>query len=318
MAVSVHGIALAAPSSPSSPATVGCGSGGCGGNFYGANINWIVTATSHWPQAAGNWCGVANIQAIDIYDWIKYDGNSNPSGSDQQSIANMLNSSSAVSPWGQAHTVPGDPGPAFVADIAADGGTDPRAIAWGAWNVSPNGYYYHNWIYRTTNTTATYDFASDFGPANGVNDPISVTINTGEHSFIVDGVWASSDPSAGGETIYDIDTWDPSVGEPNTNSYNSANPEAWSLYDWLNYQYPHGSVLWSTGYYTGNGYDPDPSTNPGYYVGSFPNFGDQHYHWNGYYVTIEQDYVTACQASPNIAYSEDGSPAPYNGAQYCP
>ncbi|MGH2487988.1 MAG: hypothetical protein ACRDHE_18465, partial [Ktedonobacterales bacterium] len=112
-------------------------------------------------------------------------------------MAALLNSSQAVSPWGKAAPGDGGPGPAFVGDIAADGGTDPRALSWAAYTITPGGYYFHNWIYATGanfpgNQTATYDFGSDFGSYRGLNDPMSVTVKYGKHSFVIGGVWASS------------------------------------------------------------------------------------------------------------------------------
>ncbi len=184
-------------------------------------------------------------------------------------------------------------------------------MTWGAWDVTPLGYYFHNWIYRTGNQTATNDFSSDFGPAHGVNNPFIVVINKGLHAFVVDGVWAPTDPSAnwGSETA--ISTWDPFAGRNGQYPYNSWKNEAWSTYDWL-----HTSFLWQQPYYTGNGYDPDPvTTNKPYYVPPFPNFDEQRWHWNTYYVTVEQDTITSCSASPNYAFDEHGNFSAYNGYQ---
>ncbi len=36
--------------------------------FYGSNLSWMSTATSDWFQKYGNWCGVANVRAIQRYD----------------------------------------------------------------------------------------------------------------------------------------------------------------------------------------------------------------------------------------------------------
>src|SRR5579859_3716332 len=185
MSLAFSGRALGSPlpsSSAESPRVPPCSY--CGNDlFYGANQSWMSTAISKsaWPQKQGNWCGVANIIAINWYDQIKTFGtNVSPTWQTQQSISNLLNTQSAISPWGQATRVDSTH-PAFVADIAADGGTDPRSIAWAAWEVTPNGFYFHNWDYDTSNTSAIYYFSSDFGPAHGLNDPISVTINEGAH-----------------------------------------------------------------------------------------------------------------------------------------
>lgn len=301
---------------PLPPAVPTC-PGGCGGDsFYGANQGMMSTAFNKgdWPQQHGNWCGVANIELINWYDQIKTFGNNVfPTWQTQQEIANLLNTSSATSPWGQA-TCKDSTHPAFVADIAADGGTDPRSISWGLWTVTPNGFYFHNWVYDTSNVTATYDFASDFGPAHGLNDPISVTIDVGKHSFVVDGVYATSDPSAGGEVVDGIDTWDPAVAS-GFGQYNSTIQEVWSTSDWWNKQYSSGSVLWKNPYNTNNSFgDPEPSTTSNNYYNA-PPLG---VHWNNQYVTIEQDLVTRCNASPDIAYNQNGAEVPHNGSAYCP
>ncbi|MGH2486934.1 MAG: hypothetical protein ACRDHE_13065, partial [Ktedonobacterales bacterium] len=141
-----------------------------------------------FQEHQGNWCGIANIWAIALYDWKKYNGGVPPDDS-QESIEAKLNSAGDTSPWGRAVSGSGSqhgPGPYLTADIAADGGTDPFAVNEGAYQETPPDYYFHNWIYRTNSTTATYDFGSDFGSKNGVNDPISVMINGGAHSFIID------------------------------------------------------------------------------------------------------------------------------------
>lgn len=322
------GQAFARPKPPAlpTPAVICTTCGGGADGFFGSNQTWMNNATATWPQAAGNWCGIADIQAIEKYAYLK------STGSDatipypyQSNIAALLNSSAAISPWGQAH-VDGTRTAGFKADIAADGGLDPRGAAWGAWDVTPNGYYFHNYIYSFSHTgndpyggnAATYAFGSDYGPAHGLNNPIIVAINQGEHLFLIDGVYATSDPSAGGETIDFVDTWDPSYGEA-AHPYNNNYQEAWSIDDWLNIQITSNSgYLWKYPYSkTANqGYDPEPNTTPGYYdapTGAVPN------HWNGYYVTIEQDLVTRCQASPNIAYNQSGNEVAYNnGTQYCP
>ncbi|WIG61377.1 MAG: hypothetical protein OJF49_004125 [Ktedonobacterales bacterium] len=336
---------FSAHAQPSVPCIAGTDTG-CptSGNWYGSSLDWMITATNDWFQKKDFWCGVAVIQAMERYDWLKYDGNASPTYESQYSLGyntanhdpynGLLNTSAAISPWGQADPGLNGPGPKFVADIAADGGLDPRGLAWGIWDVTPNGYYFHNWIYETGNTTAgaksaTNDFAADYGPHNGLNDPIAVAINTGMHFFVIDGVWASSDPSAGGDTLYDIDTWDPWLNQAGasfdgTYPYNTSINEVWSLSDWLGQTNQGPTWMWQNPYNTANKYDPDPSTglfgHPGspYYDQPLPAPNNQTGHWNTYWVTIEQDEVTSCQASPNIAYDQNGNPSPHNGVVYCP
>lgn len=200
------------------------------GNFYGARNDWMHTATNLWPQILDYYCGITNIQAIIRYDYQK--AGQTPPVYHQSDIANQLNLPYAVSPWGTPS------GSVFQADISLDGGTDPRSIAWGAYTLTPAGYIYHNYIYSNGNSAATYSLAVDFGShvAQQPNIPISITIDQGAHSFIVSGVYASSDPSSSA-TIYDIVTWDPWLG-PNNNPppgfgkiYNTTQNQVWSLTD---------------------------------------------------------------------------------------
>jgi hypothetical protein len=269
----------------------------------------MLKATNDWYQHQGNWCGIANIRAIQVYDWLYYNGGSPQWDNSQEAIHNRLNSYS--SPWGHG------PGGYVFSDIAADGGTDPHSIAYGAWydtplSTSSQPYWFHNWIYRTSSTTATYDFATDFG-RNTVshNDPISVTIDGGFHSFVVDGVWATSDPSYPGATIHSIDTWDPWLNHANqsvdgTHPYNQTENQVWSLYDWTTKR-----VMWGQGYNTHNGFDPDPDTPNHYYVPPFPSYNVP-YHWNTYFITIEQDRINDASTSHDYAIDQNGHLAPHN------
>src|SRR5437667_510488 len=116
--------------------------------FFGSSHSWMYTATNDWYQHQGNWCGIANIRAIQIYDWL-YNGKSPQWDNSQEAIHNRLNSN--ISPWGRG-------GGYVTANISRDFGTDPRSIAYGAWYESPPGsssphYWFHNWIYRTDSTT---------------------------------------------------------------------------------------------------------------------------------------------------------------------
>ena len=43
-------------------------------SFYGSKHSRIYTATNDWYQHQGNWCGIANIRAIQVYDWLYYNG----------------------------------------------------------------------------------------------------------------------------------------------------------------------------------------------------------------------------------------------------
>jgi len=307
-------LSLVAPgrvnAAPHTTNTSGCPGGSCPGTFYGASPTRMKGSIWDEQEQYGNWCGIANIAVISNYDWLQYN-NGYPPYLSQQQIHDLLNSPSRVSPWGTAVSGSGrqyGPGPYLTADISADGGTDPHSISVGLYLNTPPGYYFHNWIYRTSATTATYDFGSDYGPSNGVNDPISVTINGGAHSFVIDGVWANYDPSdpLHGKTIYYIDTWDPWLNGNNQPFdghyyYNTTQNEAWSLTDWTSL-----SKFWGQGYNPYNGYDPEPNTTGGNYYNSPPLSA----HWGGYFVTIEQDNTSA--TSDDYAFDQNGNLAPHN------
>jgi len=304
----------AAPTTSTGIFSKSCRPNACQGTFYGARNDWMQQVMQR--QQYDYYCGVVNILAMDLYDFKKY--GQNPTYSNQNAIAGLLNNQyiDAISPWGYG-------GGKFDADISGDTGTDPRAIAFGTYTATPPYYYYHNYIYNTSSDYATHQFAPDFG-ANSTqqpNIPISVTINQGEHSFIVDGVYAASDPSYGGGTIYGISTWDPWLNSSdqafNGNKYyNQTQNEVWSLSDWeggtINPNGPFGGpvYLWAKTYsHSANGgYDPDPSTPINYYNHPVPTAST--YHWTGYWITIEWDEVTAY--TEDIALGANFQPVPHN------
>jgi len=276
-------------------------------NFYGSNGNWMYTATSDWYQQQGNWCGIASIRAIQVYDWLYYNRGKPQWDNSQSAIHNRLNS--YTSPWG--------PGGGYVtSDISRDFGTDPHAVAYGAWYDTPistqsQPYWFHNWIYRTSALTATADFSTDFGSnTRSHNDPITVMIDGGYHSFVISGVYATSDPSRGG-TVKSIQTWDPWLNHANkspngTHPYNQTEEQVWSVTDWITKR-----TMFGQPYNTNNGSDPEPDTPNHYYVPPFPSRNVLH-HWNTYYVTVEQDYISTDIYSADIAIDQNGNPAPHN------
>lgn len=284
----------------------------CRGTFFGANHGWMLTATQDWYQHGDYWCGIANIHAIQIYDWLYYNHGRPGWDNSQEAIYARLDTSGAISPWGYG-------GGYVLANISRDTGTDPRAIAFGTWYETPpttskGSYLFHNWIYNTSSTTATYDFSTDFGVHTvSHNDPISVTVDQGGHSFVVDGVFASADPSLHHPTIYGIDTWDPWLNRSNQPRiigirYNTYQNQVWSMADWTT-----NPILWGKPYSTNYGNDPDPTKPPltsNYYVAPFRyNTGPAH-HWLGLYVTIEQDRVGS--VNENYALNQLGQLAAHN------
>lgn len=295
-----------------------CSSAGisCTPTFYGSYQPWMLSATSDWYQHRDFWCGISNIHAIQVYDWLTYNGGQPPQDNSQEAIYARLNdthTSGVISPWGYG-------GGYVKSDISRDTGTDPRALAFGLRYETPptstmerrKTYLFHNWIYRTDSTTATYAFSSDFGQNTlSYNDPISATVDRGGHSFVVDGVWSSSDPSAGNTTIAAVDTWDPWLNRNNQPRisgilYNQFQNQVWSLYDWTT-----NPRLWGQPYTTNYGNDPDPTSPPltsNYYVPPFPHAIT--HHWINSYITIEQDRIAALDY--NMALDQNGHLVPHN------
>ncbi len=282
---------------------------------YEADVNTLNTALNsnhaNWPQKNGNWCGVANIAAINDYDYLINGIDNQNKYPDQYSVANMLNGTisgqpSPISPWGSISGTP-----AFKANISKDGGTDPRSIAWGLYTVTPNNFFFHNYIYPGSNGVdhAVRNFASDFGPYNGLNDPISVTINGGQHSVVISGVIANEDPSydPNGVILQKVHIWDPWFGFNGTTPYNTTGRDQWwYVSDFESAQnYPQ---WWGQTYNTSNGYDPEPSTTGSNYYNAPP----LSHHWGGNYITIEQDRVVWTTYTENIALDNLGNPVPHN------
>ncbi len=157
--------------------------------FFGSKNSWMYTATNDWYQQQGNWCGVASIRAIQVYDWLYYNGGNPQWDNSQTGVYDRLNS--YTSPWGRG-------GGYVTSNISGDFGTDPHSVAYGAWYETPPStqtqpYWFHNWIYGTSALTATSDFSRDFGsiPAISHKDPITVMTDGGYHSFVISGVYAT-------------------------------------------------------------------------------------------------------------------------------
>ena len=141
--------------------------------------------------------------------------------------------------------------------------------------------------------------------------------------MVVGGVKADRDPSVDptNALIYWIDVWDPWYGNTaygSPQAYNSTGVEQWqSMSDWTSM-----TKWWGQGYNTSNGYDPEPDTGTGNYYNTTsstsPNPGTLGYHWNGQYVTIEQDTISPSTYNENIALNNVGQPVPYTcGTAIC-
>jgi len=148
---------------------------------YGADPTQTHNAVlaAAWPQQNGNWCGVATVSAI-----ANYQGHA----VSQASVASYLNSSASKSEWGTAPHTASVAGPGFVADIAGDFGTDPRALAAGL--SAQAGGDYHERVDLVSATDATNHLAADVAQSQ---QPISVIVDHGFHSVLVAAVFATAD-----------------------------------------------------------------------------------------------------------------------------
>ncbi len=281
------------------------------GAFYGVNEGTLRIAAADWPQKQSNWCGVANIELIANYTYQVASGNADYypfAAGGQQRIANDLNSPAGVSQWGTAPS--NGIGPGFKADIAADGGTDPRSIAWGILYESAAGQYlhvsrpgyvapkwatraysYHNVIYHTNVTYAVGGLARML---EQYHLPVSATIAHGLHSDVVSGVYSNNDPIASYPADVDaVNTWDPGVNSP-WGGYQSAQTVTWNYYT-----FNTNADMWGTPYSSNNGYDPDPS------VGIYTPNTTYPRHWIGYLTDIGPD--SQINLSPDFALDENGN-----------
>src|SRR6266480_4290542 len=92
-------------------------------SFYGSNHSWMYTATNDWYQHQGNWCGIAKIRAVQVYDWLYYNGRAPQWDTYQDAIHHALNS--ITSPWAPE-------GRYVQPTLSHDFGTDPHALPHGA------------------------------------------------------------------------------------------------------------------------------------------------------------------------------------------
>lgn len=281
------------------------------GSFYGANEGWAAQAASDWPQHDPNWCGVANIEMIANYTYqlAANNGNTYPFRSGgQAAIAKDLNSANGVSIWGTAPRT--SFGPGFAADIAADGGTDPRSIAWGIAYESASGSYWRQWSQRSAGsgsplgTPPSYTFhnviyhvsagsavASLARTLRRYHIPVSVTMAHGLHSDVVTGVYATNDPvTSYPANVTALNVWDPAVGTP-SGGYQSSREVTWDAFTFETNQ-----NFWGSGYNLNGGYDPDPTQ--GIYT---PNSTYPH-HWITFLTDIEPDNQVS--VSPDMALDE--------------
>ena len=132
--------AYAAPASSPAPATVSA----LTLNFYGGDSARTNNAiASVWPQYNGAYCGVETAIAMVNYDDAVHGVGMRFAGRGAQSSVASANQRSGASRWGYA--TPTNPY-GGITDIAPDFGTDPRSIAYMAYNYTPNNTFYHDYI----------------------------------------------------------------------------------------------------------------------------------------------------------------------------
>ncbi|WIG60803.1 MAG: hypothetical protein OJF49_003551 [Ktedonobacterales bacterium] len=278
--------------------------------WYGARTSWVGTATSEWPQRDANWCGPAAIEAAANYTYQLATNNQNNipfNSGGQQRIANDLNSALATSIWGTPAW--NGIGPGFNADIANDGGTDPRGMAWGIeyesaygwyWRFLHNGgdpklalhvpiYAFHNVIYHNDVTHAVGGLARTL---EEYSQPVVVTVAHGLHFDVIAGVYSYNDPITSYPADVDaVDVWDPAVGSP-SGGYQSAREVLWT-----NWTFNTDVHMWGSTYSSNSGYDPDPS------VGIYTPNTDYPAHWIGYRTDFEIDHLI--NVLPDYAVDEN-------------
>lgn len=248
---------------------------------YGATDAAVQTATNNagWPQQENNWCGVASIAAT-----AQFDGKAVT----QTDVANYLHNSSSESQWGTPAPVGGVP--PFVADIAADGGTDPRAMAAGLNNAT--GQTYHQWVGFFGAYDATMHLVQDIARTQ---QPIDVIVTHGQHIVLVSAVYATDNPLTDPASVTALVVWDPGYGLPNGNIQN-ARMVVVSLNTWL-----YNSLYWgspySPNYFGSIPYDPDPSVGPYSYN---PAQGANAHLWIGHYVYLHPDTTGDASLGVNV------------------
>lgn len=284
------------------------------GTFYGVNQSWLATAAQDWPQKDPNWCGVANVELIANYGYqvaVNNAGYFPFHAGGQQTIFNDMNSDAAISQWGYAIPGPNDTKASGIkADIALDGGTDPRAIAWGILYESPAGVYLHTsrpgymLPFGATRSYSYHDviYHGDVSHAVGglaralerYHLPVSVTMAHGLHSDVVSGVYATNDPIGSyPANVVAVNAWDPAVGTAG-GGYQSAR-----MVTWDNYTFNTDPNMWGSPYSANSGYDPDPS------VGIYTPTAQYPHHWITFLTDIEPDNKSG--VSVDFALDENGN-----------
>nr|MBA2678579.1 hypothetical protein [Ktedonobacteraceae bacterium] len=248
-----------------------------------------------WPQSQGNYCFLADVQALTNYeDWkdgiaIRY-----PHQSGQENI--RADMGDGVVPSG------GSSNYKFTkANISADFGGDPRAQAWGAYTETPGYRYYHQYIYHNGVDGASFGLAKGVASthSHGGNSPEIALVDSARHSVVVAGEWSYGNPVSVSQAaimsfaVYN--SWDESVFP----YINGAYYEQVSYSNWTTgvSSLPRGQHYWWARTYGFNNNTSDPDPNVGMYE---PN-GTYPHHWWTNYVSIQRDD----DSSDNAEYCHD-------------
>lgn len=258
--------------------------------YSGADDTQVQNAVqaAAWPQQKDNWCGVSTVAAIARYHNATVT---------QQNVADYLNSQAAVSEWGTP-TYSGM-GPSFLADIARDGGTDPRSLAAGL--AQEVGQPYHQLVALSSAYDATTHLVADVVRAK---EPISVIVHHGLHSVLVSGVYATGDPVANPSSVTALVVWDPGVNST-FGSIQSTQRAVVPINTWLT-DLSYWGAPYDANYFGSVPFDPDPA------VGAYtydPTKDDNAHLWITHYVYLRPDASTDLSASVNVdwAFSQSGA-----------
>jgi hypothetical protein len=221
-----------------------------------------------WPQQGNNWCGIATVAAIANYlgDHVS-----------QSAVNGYLKSSGAVSQWGTPSW--NGVGPGVAADISRDSGTDPRALALAMRTFG--GHWYSQMVDEYSAWDATGQLAADLENAH---EPISVIVDSGQHSIVVSQMSANGDPAWNPGAITSLTLWDPGYGTPAGLLW--AQKVTVSLGQWLSW-----GGLWGSVY--DDWLDPDPAVGPYTYD---PAIGNYQHLWTGHYVYIRPGGIAGVSA----------------------
>lgn len=266
-----------------------------------------------WPQYAKNYCFLAVVQAISNYEyWRQGYASQFPQQINQgpaDDVASHATSGANGTAWQILYDMqnymipPGGPVPSptgfTLADSSRDFGGDPRAQAFGATYEVPAQHYYHQYIYHTGVTIATYGLARGVASSHwdGASPEIAI-VNHALHSVVIAGVWASANPAVVGNATIDsfavYNPWDQNWGT----YLNGAYYARVSYSDWTT-----NSWWWGQPYNSNNGQDPDPVIGI-YQAGPGTSNPNAHY-WIGNYVSIQRDDDAVDNA--NYSLNENGA-----------